>query len=91
MKFVITIESTPSGWRASCNPPAHLFSPPAPDNSPTAEIRLKADPYGAHELLMPKCGLVVERRLAEAALLTLIEYIDPLSKGALAHKEDIPA
>ncbi len=90
MRFTIQIESAPWGWRATCNEPRHLFSPPAPDNSATAEIRLNGDPFGAHELIMPKCGLVVERRLAESALLTLLEHIDPARKGALSQMEVVP-
>lgn len=90
MRFTITLESTAAGWRATCNAPRDLQGPPAPDNSATAELRLNADRFGAHEILMPKCGLVVERRLAEAALLALLEYIDPAKAGALSHREEKP-
>lgn len=40
MRFTITIDSTPDGWRATCNQPPHLFSPPDPKNSATAEAAL---------------------------------------------------
>ncbi len=90
MRFVVEIESTAAGWRATCNEPRHLFTPPAPDNSATAVLRLNGDPHGAHEVLMPKCGLVLERRLAEAALLALLEYLAPAKGGGLSHREEKP-
>lgn len=64
MRITIAIRSFDGGWKATCN-------------GSVAELRINGDPYGAHEILMPKRGIPLERRLAEVAILALLNFLHP--------------
>jgi hypothetical protein len=70
MTLSAILESTDAGWKATCN-------------EAVAELRLNGDPFGAHEILMPKRGVPLERGLAEAAILTLIRFLHPHDQTAI--------
>ncbi len=58
--LVVAVRRTNGAWQIRCG-------------DAIAEVRPNGDRFGAHELVLPKVGLRIQRALSEAVAITLIE------------------